>query len=407
MGLFDLFKKEKPKTTGNLTVAPVMTGHQATFTDFGNNIYASDIIVQAIRCKANEMKKLKPRHIRLTNGRKEDVTASSIARVLLNPNEVMTTADFLEKITILRELTKNAYVYPTYYMTKGGEKVYTGLYPLKPRYVEYQMNESGVLFIHFKFYNGTELTLPRSEVIHWRKDYGANDYFGGAMCGSNDDAGLLDMLKRYDLMLQSLSKALECSCQINGVVQISTYSATDDMEKDRAKFEESLRNNESGVLFTDLATTYTHIPRDIKLIDSETLKEVYQIILRASGTSLPILNGDYTPQQKAAFYEHTLEADIISLGQEMTKVLFSERELSFGNEVVLYPSAINFMSMENKISALQTGLPAGIFTRNEARELLGYPPIEGGDDLPRGYDYTDNLSEGSAPATDEESVTNE
>lgn len=405
MGLFDLFKKEKPPKAG-LKFAPVMTGYQPTFTDFGNNIYASDIIVQAIRCKANEMKKLKPRHIRLTDGRKEDVTASSVAKVLLNPNEVMTTADFLEKVTILRELTKNAFIYPTYYMTKGGEKVFTGLYPLKPRYVEYQMDTAGVPYIHFKFYNGTELTLPRSEVIHWRKDYGANDYFGGSMCGGNDDAGLLEMLKRYDQMLQSMSKVLECSCQINGVVQMSTYSTTDKMEKEREKFEEALRNNESGILFTDLATTYTNLPRDLKLIDSETLKEVYNIILRANGTSLAILNGDYTPQQKAAFYEHALEADIISLGQEMTKVLFSEREWSFGNEVVLYPSAINFMSMENKISALQTGLPAGIFTRNEARELLGYPPIEGGDDLPRGYDYTDSLS-GDSPATDEESVTNE
>ena len=45
------------------------------------------------------------------------------------------------------------------------------------------------------------------------------------------------------------------------------------------------------------------------------------------------------------------------------------------------------MSMENKIAALQTGLPAGIFTKDEARELLGYAPLPNGQGqvVPQGY----------------------
>ena len=109
MGLLDIFK---PKSKNGLSVAPTMTGYTPMFTDFGNNIYASDIVVESIRCKANEMKKLDPRHIRLKDGRKVVVADSSIARVLQRPNELMTTADFLEKITILLELNKNSYIYP-------------------------------------------------------------------------------------------------------------------------------------------------------------------------------------------------------------------------------------------------------------------------------------------------------
>ena len=62
---------------------------------------------------------------------------------------------------------------------------------------------------------------------------------------------------------------------------------------------------------------------------------------------------------------------------------------------MLYPNDISFMSMENKITALQAGLPAGIFTKNEARELLGYPPIEGGDVMPRGYNEVDSTGNGN------------
>lgn len=388
MGLFDFLKKKEDKK--GLQRAPTMTGWQPTFTSFGDNVYASDLVVQSIRCKANEFKKLDPRHIRITDGKQHTVNDSSIARVLKRPNPYMTQADFLEKITILREVTKNAFIYPTFYTTKGGERYYTGLYPLKPRVAEYMQNEKGVLYIHFTFANGYETTLPADSVIHWRKDYGLNDYFGGGAYGGDDNQGLLDMLQRYDLLTQSIAKALECSCQINGIATYNSYLEDNALDEKQRAFERKLRDNESGVLFTDQKYEYTHLPRDIKLVDAETLKFFHDTILRANGTSLAILNGDYTKAQKEAYYEHALEADIISLGQAMSRVMFTEREASFGNEIVLFPNRINFMSMENKIAYMQVAVPAGALSVNQILELGGFPPIEGGDDIrPRGFNSLD------------------
>ena len=391
MGVFNFWKKKGKKS--GLRYAPTMGGELPYYNSFGDNLYASDIIVQSIRCKANEFKKLDPRHVRTTGGSQSVVSDSSIARVLRRPNEYMTTADFLEKITILLELNKNVFIYPMYYMTNGGERFYTGLYPLKPSQVEYLADDGGEIFIKMLFANGYEVTLPVGDVIHWRKDYGVNDYFGGGMFGGNDDAGLLTMLQRYDQLTQSIAKALDCSLQINGIVRYNSYNDDDELKAQREKFETDIKSNKSGVLFCDLKTEYQEIKRDIKLVDSETLKFFYDTILRANGTPLCILNGEYTKAQKEAYYEHALEADIKSLGQAMSRTLFTDRETSFGNEIVLYPNDISFMSMENKISALQTGLPAGIFTRNEARELLGYPPIENGDEIPQGYNNIINAGE--------------
>lgn len=385
MGIFDFFRKLTNKK--NLKYAPTMNGNSPFYAPFGDSIYASDIIIQSIRCKANEFKKLDPRHITYTDGMKKSVDDSSVAKVLRNPNEYMTTADFLEKITILLELNKNVFIYPQYYVSNSGKKIFEKLYPLKPSSVEYLSNDKGELFIHMRFLNGYEVTLPNTDVIHWRKDYGVNDYFGGGMFGGNDDAGLLKMLKQYDQLTQSIAKALEVSCKINGIVKINSYYDDEGKKAEREKFEKDLTDNKSGILFTDLSTEYTPLQRDVKIVDSETLKFYYETILRANGTSLAILNGDYTKAQKEAYYEHALEADIKSLGQAMSKVLFSDRETSFGNEIVLYPNDINFMSMENKIEALKTGLPAGIFTKDEARELLGYAPLPDGQGqvIPQGY----------------------
>lgn len=385
MGVFDFWKR-KNKTQG-LIYAPTMNGNLPFYTSFGDSVYASDIVVQSIRCKANEFKKLKPRHIRRTDTGAEVVADSTISRVLRRPNEYMTTADFLEKITILLELNKNVFIFPVYYVTNAGERFYTGLYPLKPTQVQYMMNDKEELFINLQFSNGYETTVPSNSIIHWRKDYGVNDYFGGGMFGGNDDVGLMKMLKRYDQLTQSIAKALEVSCSVNGVVKYNSYLGEEEQAAAIAEFKNKIQNNESGILFTDLSTEYTHIPRDVKLVDKETLDFFYQTILRANGTSLAILNGDYTKAQKEAYYEHALEADIVSLGQAFERAMLTEREISFGNEIVFYPNLINFMSMENRISVLQTGLPAGLFMKDEARELLGYPPLPDGQGqaVPQGY----------------------
>lgn len=382
MALLDFFKKKKPEhnptQSPRYIYAPTMSGGVPFYSAFGDNLYASDIVVQSIRCKANEFKKLDPRHIRTIDGKQTVITDSSIARILRRPNEYMTTADFLEKITILLELNKNVYIYPAYYTTKGGEKYYTGLYPLKPDNVTYLVDSSGKYFIKLHFVNGYETILPREDIIHWRKDYGVNDYFGGSLSGGNDDRGLLRAVREYDKLCQSIAKAVECSCKINGIVRYNTYMSDEKQEAERIAFEERLAQNESGILFSDLKTEYTHLPRDVKIVDAETLKFYYDTILRASGTSLAILNGDYTKTQKEAYYEHALEADIKALGQAVSICLFSDREASFGNEVMFYPNQIVFMSMENKIAALQAGLPAGLFMKDEARELLGYAPLPNG-----------------------------
>lgn len=387
MGLFDIFK---PKQKSGLTVAPTMTGYTPIFTDFGNNIYASDIVVESIRCKANEMKKLDPRHIRTKDGKQAVVKDSSIAHVLKRPNEMMTTADFLEKITILLELNKNSYIYPEYYWTRGGEKYFTALYPLKPHSVTYKLDAGNRLYLEMVFASGYRVTLPASDVIHWRKDYGVNDYFGGSLSGGNDNSGLLDVLNTYDKLCQGIAKAMECSCQVNGIVRVNTYLGDDETEQKQKEFVERLRKNESGILFSDLKTEYTAMPRDVKLVDAETLNFFYQTIARANGASIPILNGDYTTEQKQAYYERALEPDIISLGQAMSKCMITNREAAHGNEIILYPSDINFMSMDQKIQYMNVAVPAGAMSVNEIRKMGGFAPVDGGDDVkPRAYNSLD------------------
>lgn len=387
----------KPKAPARIpqgfTYALTQNGGVPFYSDFGNDVYASDLVVQSIRCKANEFKKLKPRHIINRDGRQTNKTDSSIARCLRRPNEYMSTADMLEKITILLELNKNVFIYPQYYISQGMEKIYTGIYPLKPSAATYLVDKSNRYYIQLEFANGYSVTLPASDVIHWRKDYGVDDYFGGGMLGGNDNRGLLRALREYDKLCQSIAKALEVSCKINGIVKYNSYLADEKTEAARQEFEQHLANNESGILFTDLKAEYTSIPRDVKLVDAETLKFFHDIILRANGTSLPILNGDYTKSQKEAYYEHALEGDITSLGQAFSRCIFTDREAAYGNEIVFYPNKIVFMSMENKIAFAQIAAPGGFLLKDEFRELFGYEPLPDGQGQVIAQGYNNLLDE--------------
>jgi phage portal protein BeeE len=392
LGFFDFLK---PKQTENkqMTVAPVFSGSANSYHSAYTSICACDLVMQAIHAKQGEFQKINPKHIILKDNVEVADTASSIAKVLKRPNPFMTQADFFSKIVFLREINKNCYIYPEYVLSNSGKKIYTGLYPLNPQEVKYLVDAGGRYFVELIFRNGYSCTLPVEDIIHWRKDYDGNDYFGGSTYGDKD---LLKSINQYDRLIDSIAKAVNASCQVNGLMKVNTYLGDEELDEKRIEFENKLNNNESGIMFMDLKSDYIDLPRDVKLVDGETLNFFYDNILRHTGTPKEILSGKYDKATKESWYERTLEPDLRTLAQAMEKVFFSDREESYGNKIKLYPAAITFMSMENKIAALQFGLPAGMFTRDEARELLGYPPLPNGigQQIPQGYNNTINTNTG-------------
>ena len=92
-----------------------INGGTPIFSQFGQDIYASDVVQQAVSCIAQEMKKLRPAHIRDDGTGVYAVKKGDIAKILNKPNQFQTTADFLESITTLLFLNYNVFIIPTYY----------------------------------------------------------------------------------------------------------------------------------------------------------------------------------------------------------------------------------------------------------------------------------------------------
>ena len=375
MGLFDKLFHRRPT---DWKYAPMINGYSPTFPQFGTNIYASDVVQQALKCIVDEIKKLNPSHIRIVDS--DPVPQRSTVQDVLNdPNPLMTTSEFLEKVTWLLLLNYNAFIIPVYYTWKdektGAERrYYEALYPIKPTQVNFIEDASGRLFVQFYFANGENTTIPYDNVIHLKYNYSVNEYMGGNEVGQPDTDALLKTIQLNHDLLKGVAKAMNASYAINGVVKYNTMLDDGKTINALRELERKLQNSESGFLPLDLKADFTPLEHKSELVDPETLKFVDEKILRNWGVPLPILTGDYTKEQYEAFYQKALEPLIISMSQALTKKLFTKREKAFGNRVELYPKELIFMTVEQTLEMIDKLSPTGGLFENEKRVALGLRP---------------------------------
>lgn len=376
MEWFDRLFRRGPK---NRKYAPSLDGFTPIFTQFGTNIYASDVVQQALKCIVDETKKLNPTHVRY-KGNDSIPVKSSVQDVLNDPNPLMTTSEFLEKTVWLLLLNFNVFIIPTYYVwidekTGAERRRYDALYPILPTQVDFIEDAAGRLYVAFRFWNGEETTIAYSDVIHIKYNYSVNQYMGGNAAGQPDHTALLETLQlNYDL-LKGVAKAMKASYAVNGIVKYNTLMDDGKTERALKELERKLQNSESGFLPLDLKAEFIPFEHEVGLVDEDTLKFVDSKILRNWGVPLSILTGDFTKEQYEAFYQKTLEPIAISISQAFTKKLFTDREKAFGNRVEMYPKELIFLSMSQTLEMINILSPTGGLFENEKRVALGLRPL--------------------------------
>lgn len=372
MGLFDFFKKKTVEENTKYNRVVGLDYFPPLFSQFGSDIYASDVVQQAINCIVREMKKLEPRHIIKQENGRHKLIIDSVQNALKNPNVLMTTTDFIEKIVWQLFFNYNSFVYPLWEKGK-----LTGLYPLQPKQVDFIQNKTGQIFVKLTFANDYEAVIPYEDIIHIRYNYSVSEFMGGNELGQPDHKALLKSLELNDTLLNGVGKALKSSFAINGIVKYNTMVDNLKMQEKITEFENHLRNSNSGLLPLDIKGEYVPLKREIQLVDEATLKFVDEKILRHFGVPLCILTGDYTKEQYEAFFQKTIEPLIITLSQAFSKAIFSNREsFGFGHEIIFYHDKLDFMTMSEKATVATLLSNTGSIVVDELRYLFGLPPCE-------------------------------
>lgn len=369
MGLYDFVQQGLRRLT-NRKYARMLNGRMPVYSSFGTNIYASDVVQQACFCIVQEVKKLTPQHVR-RNGQDVSPIAGRVQSVLDAPNDVMTTSDLLERIAWALLLNYNAFILPV--RDKSGGLV--ALWSVIPSRVTFIEDAGGRLAVSLEFDDGSETTVFYNQLIHVRRHYFANDYMGGDANGMPDNNAILETIEFNHALMDGIKKSIKSSYAVNGIIKYNTMLDDGTMAKNIDALTERLQNNESGFMGLDIKGDYVQLKRDIKLVDKDTLEFIDSKILRHFGVSLPILTGDYTPEQLAAFYQKTIEPIVVSLAQAFTKGIFSRDEIRHHNAIEFYPEELIFMSTSQKLEMVRLLGDSGTLYENEKRRIFGLKPL--------------------------------
>lgn len=385
MGIF----KRKNKTNSAISGFKMVHGIELPLVPFGDNVLKSDVVMICIDRIASQCAKLKGRYIKVdANGIQTEKNGSIAFCLKRKPNELMTPYQFLYKVVSLLLLNDNAFVYPLYDKTTFALR---GLYPINPSVVEPIEYKDGSHSYRFYFEDGTKYEVPSENIIHLKRFFYKNDFFGGSNSRGDHEA-LLKTVKTNDALLQGVNAAIQTSFKIKGILKINGMLKESDKMKQLDEFQRAIlkaTEGDSSIVPMDTKAEYVPLAADPKIVESNTLDFVQNKILDYYGVSKAVFTNNYNEDEYNSFYESTIEPLAIQLSEAFSLGLLTDNQLERGEEIVFFSERLQYASWNTKVGAIEKLMGLGIMSLNESRALLGLEPIEGGDKRLQSLNYVD------------------
>lgn len=355
----------------NTTYVNFLDGNGAFYTQFGDSIYASDVVQSCISSIVTEMKKLQPMHIIFKNGRDPVLVTDSIQKVLENPNQLMTTGYYIEKMVWNLFLNYNAFAWPEW---KGDKLV--SLTPLQPTNVEFYTTPTNELWVTMRFKNGYEGNVPYKNLVHLRRNYSVNEVMGGNEKGQPDDSALMQTLKLNDKLLKNLAKQLDMQMTVQGIIKYKGTVGKEDPFVAVKDFESKVKEMQTAFLPVDNTAEIQTISKNVQMLDPNLLEFIDTKICRYFGTSVSIISGDYSLDQFNAFYQKAIEPLATDFDQTHTKAIFTDREaFGYGHKIIFKSSALIHLSPAQTLEYFRMGIDTASVYKNEFRFAFGNVPL--------------------------------
>lgn len=367
MGILSIFRQ---KITAQFQRWKELGRYSATFTNFGSDLYRSEIVRSCIRPLAEFTSKACAR-----------CTDKSVQDLLTyRPNMYMSGKEFLQKVRTLYELHNNVFIY----IQRDDRGHACGFYPIP--YTGFDaLDYAGKLYIRFRFASqeARELVLAWEDLAVLRKDYAGSDISG------DDNDAILSTLQLIHTTSEGVANAIKSTANLRGIIK-STKSmlSPEDAKAQRDEFVRSYMTlaNEGGIASLDATQEFIPVSMSPVVASHEHLKEFRQDVYRYFGVNDDIIMSNMDAAKIEAFYELRVEPFLVDLSTELTSKVFSDRERSWGHWIVFEANKLQFASLDKKIQMFQTVVQYGGMTINEWRAACNMAPVEGGDEMIRRLD---------------------
>ena len=369
-----IFGKQK-QPSQNLTQMRMLNGYSNEYTPFNGAAYDNATVRSCVDTIARHASKLNPRHIVKKEGKVMRVLDDKLNYLLsVQPNQLMTSAEFIEKIVNQYYTTNNLFVF----IQRDMKADVVALWPLDFSQVSLYEDNRNVIYVKFTFGIGLQMTVPYEDIIHIRRHYNRDEMFGDPEAKMlQEDLTLLKSVKT------AIVNVVKNYGRLRGIVKFMQTLRPEDMKR---HFEEFVNNfvsdvkNGSGIAPMDNTSDYKELHVDNTTFDAAQMQLARDNIYKYFGVSEKLINGTYDESEFIAFYESVIEPLAVKLSQAFTVALFTKKEQGHGNEIMFETNRLNYISVASKINIAKQLLPAGILTINDARELFGYAPVPDGDE---------------------------
>ena len=228
----NIFGKEQ-KQYKTINTFKMLNGDNETFYNWNGKLYDSSSIRTAVGTNATHAGKLNPKHIRYTNGEVKVSPVDNIKHLLKRPNQYMNMFDFNYKMMIQRELNNNAFAYIDRDKNVPGMLGIRGIYPLEASRVEVLEDDENNIYLKFIFRNGLYKIAPYGDVIHIRKHFNDNDFWG-----ESNTKALNPKLETQNITEQGIQNAVKNTAFIRGILQFKQVLQQEDIDKNVNDFSE-------------------------------------------------------------------------------------------------------------------------------------------------------------------------
>ncbi len=336
-------------------------------------VQESEIIGAIANVIASNVGKLNPQIVRQTQ-EGQQIRTDHLARLLASRWAPEISAyDALYKMASDLVYTSNAFAVVFYNQDFTRIEQITPITAVSFRIFE----DSGELFFRFTWaYDMREYTLPYRFVIHLKARYNRNRFLGTA-----PDAQIKNSLELLDATGTAIENMVKNGANLKGYLKYNNFIDEEEMKLKVREFQEAYMSaeNSGGIAGIDNQYEFHEITQKNQVIPTSQSQYFRENIYRYFLVNEKILNSDFDEKTWNAFYEGVIEPVAIQLSLECTYKLLSERERGHGSRIIFTSNRLQYATLDTRLRMAGEAADRGAITINEYRELLYYPPIDGGD----------------------------
>ena len=363
MSVFDLIFKNRPKEPDPRYEGyfKMLNGYTPRFTSFAGEIYEMEQIRDAINARATHMSKLKVEILGAAKPRLQ-------TKLKNGPNQLQTWSQFMYRLSTLLDVHNTAFIVPIFDEYGEPSGIFTPL-PHKCEVIQFR----GVPWIRYEFADHTHAAVELENCGIMTKFQYKSDLLG------ETNKALYPVIDLIDIQDQGIKEGVKSAASYRFMAQIDNFTKDTDLTKERRRFSEEnfSRDAKAGGLLL-FPYNYKDIKQlDIKpwVVDAEQMKLINDNVYNHFGVNEDILQNKAFGDKWSAFYEGAIEPFAIQYSEVMTKMLFTMREQSQGNEMIATANRLQYLSNQDKLNVSAQMADRGLMTRNEIREIWNLPPL--------------------------------